>query len=146
MCSLGIVLKLKNKTLQQSVIFASHRILWRRLAWHTSQWFYWINDGNPHLQSPSLENSSAPSAIRPGDKQWKISPNGIITLHHHDKLTPVSAHKGPTCEWLCMRWVVGQKTRPDPQGWRLGGWKMNEKRFFCAYAIQPSTIFSIPHK
>lgn len=65
MCSLGIVLKLKNKTLKQSVIFASHRILWRRLVWHTSQWFYWINDGNPHLQSPSLENSSAPT-VRSG--------------------------------------------------------------------------------
>lgn len=40
---------------------------------------------------------------------------------------------------------VGQKKpRPDPQGWWLGGWKMNEKRFLIAYVIHAARAFDDP--
>lgn len=49
-----------------------------------------------------------------------------------------------THAWMAVGVGQKKKTRPDPQGWWLGGWKMNEKRFLIAYVIQAARAFDDP--
>lgn len=123
---------------------------WRRLVWHTRRRFYRIDDGNPHLRSPSLESSSV---IRPGDtknpspfflkkkskRRKKMRRNVAIILHHHDGVTPPPL-KGRSQEshvWMCaLSWWGHKKKTHTPSrstGVVAARLKMNEKAFlfFC---------------
>lgn len=128
-------------TLKQPAIFANHWLLWRRMVWHTSRWFYGIND---YLQSPSLENSSA-RTVRSGleltRKNIPLNVN-ISSYCHRNKSTPASLTRIPRVN-ECVWGEEGPENTARSTGVVAARLKNEWKTFFLCLLLMPFSQHSL---